>query len=94
MTKIPAALVCDMKRHYDILTAYDIDGLCRAVWKAMDQGWEPLGGVTQITTEPYSRYIERDGKKIEVPVGSGRRYAQTVWLPSKPQKKSSWWTND
>lgn len=83
-----------MKRHYDILTAFDIDGLCRSVWKAMDQGWEPLGGVTQIITAPSTRYVEKAGKQIKVPVGEDRVYAQAVWLPAKAQKKSSWWIND
>ena len=75
-----------MKRHYDILISDDIDGLCSAVWEAMDQGWEPLGGVTHIITPPYTRFIERDGKLIDVPIGETRRYAQTVWLPPQPQK--------
>ena len=64
------------KRRYKVLMERNLITLWDKVNDAIHEGWEPLGGATQVVQENPD-------------LSEHREYMQTVWLP--PQKKTSWW---
>ena len=84
------------QQRYKIITCGYEHDLCTEVSEAINQGWEPLGGVVIETTYPEIRvhdvsesYSFTGDLKYKIGSNWDTKYKQTVWLP--PQKKTSWW---
>ncbi len=73
------------KRRYKIVRTSVLDDLWDEVNDAISEGWEPLGGVTQV--------LGMNGRLEHKWYHSFPHYedewVQTLWLP--PEKKTSWW---
>ena len=75
------------KRRYKIVRTSVLDDLWDEVNDAISEGWEPLGGVTQVVGRRGR--LDDQLKKWYYSFPREDEWMQTLWLP--PEKKTSWW---
>ena len=90
------------KRRYKFVRTSNLAELWDEVNDAISEGWEPLGGITQVVEEGsriakgYKVGVNDDNRlkwlqslHLERSRDQRMKWMQTLWLP--PEKKTSWW---